>query len=162
MICSHNFCGQVPFYFSIFWDNYQVISIDLSCFETSMEDLSKTIIHGLPILKQFEESSAHSILTPAPNEVPGNQPYGSARCKISPICLVTDVFASHATGEQIKKTISASCKPSNVVYLILCRRCGQQYLRETEWLSHCRINGHSHDIAHRRTNISVVANLMTT
>ena len=60
-------------------------------------------------------------------------------------------------GWQYKVKIKASCKSSNVIYLITCRRCGQQYVGKTEQLLHCRINNHRYDITHRRTEESHVA-----
>ena len=62
-----------------------------------------------------------------------------------------DVLSSHTTGDQFKVKTRASCKSSSVIYLVTCRRCGQQYVGEMGQLLHCRINGHHFDITHRRT-----------
>ena len=43
---------------------------------------------------------------------------------------------------RFKMKFAASCKSSNIVYLINCRRCGQQYVGETGQLLHRRINDH--------------------
>ena len=51
----------------------------------------------------------------------------------------------------------ASCKSFNIVYLITCRRCGQQYEGETGLPLHRRINSHHFDIKQRRTEESPVA-----
>ena len=67
-----------------------------------------------------------------------------------PILLTTDVFSRYMTGEQFKMVITASCKSSNITYIIVCRRCGQHYMGETGQPLHCRINGHCYDIMHRR------------
>ena len=69
----------------------------------------------------------------------------------------TDEFTSHKTGQVFKMKFAASCKSSDIVYLISCRRCGQQYVGETEQQLHCRINSHRYDIRHRRTEESPVA-----
>ena len=74
-----------------------------------------------------------------------------------PILRTTDMFTSHMTGERYRMKGSASCKSSNVIYLIQCRRCGHQYVGETGQPLHSRINGHRSDIAHRRTDESPVA-----
>ena len=50
-----------------------------------------------------------------------------------------------------------SCMSFNIVYLITCRRCGQQYVGETGQPLHCRINSHRSDIKQRRTEKSPVA-----
>ena len=55
-----------------------------------------------------------------------------------------------------KINFAASCKSSNIIYLITCRRCGQQYVGETGQLLHCRINGHRFNITHRNTEESPV------
>ena len=81
----------------------------------------------------------------------------AARCKTCPILVTTDVFTSRTTGRQFKVKVSASCKSSNVIYLIQCKRCGHQYVGETGQPVHLRINGHRFDIMHRRTDESPVA-----
>ena len=69
----------------------------------------------------------------------------------------TDEFSSHTTGQGFKVKFRASCKSSNVIYLITCRRCGLQYVGETGQALHMRVNGHRYDISHRRTDESPVA-----
>ena len=71
--------------------------------------------------------------------------------------MTTDEFTSHKTGQVFKMKFAASCKSSNIVHLISCRRCGPQYVGETGQELHCRINGHRSDIRHRRTEESLVA-----
>ena len=71
--------------------------------------------------------------------------------------MAMDDFSSHKTGESFKLKIKASCKSSNIIYLITCRRCGQQYVGETGQPLHHRINSHRFHIAHGRTDESPVA-----
>ena len=71
--------------------------------------------------------------------------------------MVTDEFSSHTTGKVFKVNFHASCKSSNVIYLITCRRCGLQYVGEMGQPLHMRINGHRYDISHWRTQESPVA-----
>ena len=71
--------------------------------------------------------------------------------------MTTDEFTSHKTGQVFKMKFAASCKSSNIVYLISCRRCGHQYVGETGQQLHCRINSHRYDIRQRRTEESPVA-----
>ena len=52
---------------------------------------------------------------------------------------------------------AASCKSSEIVYLITCRRCGQQYVGKTGQPLHRRINSHQSDIKQSRTEESPVA-----
>ena len=69
--------------------------------------------------------------------------------------LVTaDKFASSMTGEHFKLKLLASCKTSNVICLIQCRRCGLQYVGET---GQPRMNSHCFNIAHGRIDESPLA-----
>ena len=92
-------------------------------------------------------------LTAKSHESPGNYPCGAPKCKTCLILMVTDEFSSHV----FKVKFRASCKSSNVIYLITCRRCGLQYVGETGQPLHLRVNGHRHDITHRKTDESPVA-----
>ena len=89
-------------------------------------------------------------------ELLGNHSCGASRCKTCPILLATDKFSSHATGQHFKIKVNASYKSSNLIYLIMCWRCGQQYVGETEPELHSRINSHWYDIVHKRTKESPV------
>ena len=53
-----------------------------------------------------------------------------------------------------KMKLRPPVKSSNIIYLITCRRCGQQYVGETGQPLHCRVNSHRFNIAHRRTEES--------
>ena len=97
------------------------------------------------------------LTTSTPPEPPGKCPCGAPRYKTCLILRATDEFSSHTTGQTFKVKFPASCKSSNFVYLIMCRRCGLQYVGETGQLLHARVNGHRFDIAYRRTDVSPVA-----
>ena len=71
--------------------------------------------------------------------------------------MAMDEFSSHKTGGNFKLKIKASCKFSNVIYLITCRRCDQQYVGKTGQPLHRQINSHRFDIANGRTDESPVA-----
>ena len=107
--------------------------------------------------RNLRDLLVRATLTTKPHESPGNYPCGVPRCKTCPILRVTDEFSSHTTGKVFKVNFRASCKSSNVIYLITCRRCGLQYVGETGQPLHMRMNGHRYDIAHRRTEESPVA-----
>ena len=96
-------------------------------------------------------------LTVTSQKPPGNRPCGAAGCKTCPILTATDEFTSHTTGRVFKINFAASCKSSNIIYLITCRRCGQQYVGETGQPLHLRINGHRFNITHGKTEESPVA-----
>ena len=41
-------------------------------------------------------------------------------------------FKSAVTGENFRAKVTANCKTSNLIYLMECRKCNKQYVRETE------------------------------
>ena len=71
--------------------------------------------------------------------------------------LSTSKFSSQMTGKKFEMRLKASWKSPEVVYLIICRRCGQQYVGETGQPLHRRISSHRYNIAHQRTDESPVA-----
>ena len=106
-------------------------------------------------LEGFPGSS--DLTTSTPPKLPTNYPCGASRYKTCPTLRATDEFSSHTTGQTYKVKFRTSCKSSNVVYLITCRRYGLQYVGETSQLLHVRVNGHRFDFAHLRTEVSPVA-----
>ena len=107
--------------------------------------------------KNLRDFLVRATLTTNNQEPPGNRPCGATGCKTCPILTATDEFTSHTTGLVYKMNFAASCKSSNIIYLITCRRCGQQYVGETGQPLHRRVNNHRFNIAHRRTEESPVA-----
>ena len=61
-----------------------------------------------------------------------------------------DKFSSTVTGKSYRVKATASCKMSNVVYLIECHQCRKQYVGEMENPFHKQMNGHRSDIRHRQ------------
>ena len=55
-------------------------------------------------------------------------------------------FSSYRTGRRYNIRTHMTCKSSNIVYLITCRKCSVQYVGETENPLHIRMNGHRSDI----------------
>ena len=81
--------------------------------------------------RNLRDLLVRTTLTAMLHESHGNYPCGASKCKTCPILMVTDEFSSHTTEKVFKVKFRASCKSSNVIYLITCRRCGPQYLGET-------------------------------
>ena len=75
----------------------------------------------------------------------GSHGCGRARCKTCAHVRTGTDFVSTVTGERFRANVDATCKTSNVVYLIECLRCRKQYVRETENPLHLRMNGHRSD-----------------
>ena len=107
--------------------------------------------------RNLKDFLVRATLTPTPSNSPGNYPCGVPRCKTCPFLKVMDEFSSHMTGQLFKVKFCASCKSSNIVYLITCRRCGLQYVGEMIQTLHAMINGHRSGIMHHRTDVSPVA-----
>ena len=61
-----------------------------------------------------------------------------AGCTTCPILTATNKFTSHTNCQKFKMKFVASCKSSNIVNLITCRRCGQQYMGKTGQLLYRR------------------------
>ena len=49
-----------------------------------------------------------------------------------------------------------TCKSSNVIYCLTCKKCGDQYIGETEQELHCRQRGHLHDINSNKAGLPYV------
>ena len=125
------------------------------------ERLRDAFLHP-PLIAFRRPRNLRDLLVRAPlnailNEMAGNRPCRAAGCKTCPILTATDEFTSYKTGQKFKMKFAASCKSSNIIYLITCRRCGQQYVGKTGQPLHRRVNGHRFKIVHRRTEESPVA-----
>ena len=70
--------------------------------------------------------------------------------------VATDVLSSYTNGEQFRVKVRDPCKSSCVVNLIMCMRCGQQFVGKTRQSLHYKINSHRFGIMHRRTEVSHV------
>ena len=75
-------------------------------------------------------------------EPPGSYRCGSSRCKTCPALVTTKEFVSHITGEKHLLKNKVTCKSSNVIYMIQCALCGQQYVVRTGQPLHVRMNNY--------------------
>ena len=64
-------------------------------------------------------------------------------------------FKSTVTNERFQARMDATCKTSNVVYLIECAKCYKQYVGETENPLHLQMNGHRSDYSRKLHDKSV-------
>ena len=65
----------------------------------------------------------------------------------------TGAAKSNTTGETITLRQHTTCKTSNVIYLIECSKCNEQYVGETGHPVHHRGNQHRSDIQGGHKNI---------
>ena len=91
---------------------------------------------SLPIIAFRRPRNLHNLpvradITSKISDPPGTFRCEARMCKTCPLLVTTDMFSSSVTGECFKLKLCASCRTSNVIYLIQCRRCGLQYVGET-------------------------------
>ena len=113
-------------------------------------------VNCLSLDNKFEGSLGQSGIKINTQRAPGNWRCDTVRCKMCSILMTKDEFASHTTGQRYKVKGHASCKSSNIIYLIECKRCGHQCIGETSQPLRCRIIGHRSYIMHQRTDESPV------
>ena len=98
----------------------------------------------------------------APPTPPGNTPCESRGCKTCKIIKQDISFTSHTTGQTYRVRAAFTCKTRNVVYMIQCKKCGLQYVGETENPLHIRINGHRSDIRTKKLEKPVASHFQPT
>ena len=101
--------------------------------------------------KNLRDLLTRAELKPPPQLVPGNKPCGRPRCKTRPTLMATDMFTSKTSGKSYNMRSSTTCKTANLIYLIQCKKCGCQYVGETEQALNERMNSHRTDIRHKKT-----------
>ena len=97
-------------------------------------------------LRNLRDLLVRATLNVTCHEMPGNCPCRAAGFKMCSIFMTTNEFTSRMSGQNFKKKFATSSKSANIVYLITCRRCGQQHVGESGQPLHCRINTHYHNI----------------
>ena len=73
-------------------------------------------------------------------------------CRTCQFVQTGKLVRAKATSEVVEINTNVSCRDSNVVYLINCNRCGEQYIGETEKTLHTRFSQHQSYVKNR--NIS--------
>ena len=97
------------------------------------------------------------ITTPAPPPGTGSSPCNYRRCKCCAEIVTCNSFSSKSTGRTYNIRSEVTCRSSNLVYLISCKKCGLQYIGETQQPLHVRMNGHRSDIRTRKTEKPIAA-----
>ena len=87
--------------------------------------------------------------------IPGTFPCGRARCVTCPHIHHTTEIVGPSGSTQIKD--SFSCTSKNVVYVIVCLKCGELYVGETGRMLAERFREHLGDVRHARPNKEVAA-----
>ena len=71
--------------------------------------------------------------------------------------LETDYITSFSNGKTYQLQTVATCKTHNVIYLIQCQKCSQQYVGESGQALHERLNSHRSDVRLKKIEKSVSA-----
>ena len=127
-----------------------------------LSERMKKAVPAPPIIAYRRPKNLRDLLTrtelkPPPQLVPRNEPCGRPRCKTCPTLMATDKFTSKTSGKIYNMRSSATCKTGNLIYLIQCKKCGCQYVDETEQALNERMNSHRTDIRHKKTGEPVSA-----
>jgi len=77
---------------------------------------------------------------------------GSNRCKTCPVYNTSSRFTSSFTNKSypVFSSVSLSCHSFDIIYLITCKECGQQYVGQTTQRLHIRVSGHRNNIKNNR------------
>ena len=114
-----------------------------------------TIAYRRP--KNLRDLLVRADLAPRTPHPRGTTLCGRSRCKTCSALISTDTFTSHYTGKTYTLRTAATCKSRDVVYLLQCRKCGLQYVGETEQALNERLNSHRSDINRKSKDKPVAA-----
>ena len=161
--CKQDKCVRTPLVvmyhplYHLFIRPPSAISLSFMCLRMTVGKLSTTTTDRLPPYKELEWSPGLSNSNFHPTWVAWQPSVQSFLVQNLSYKDGNGQFSNHNTGESFKLKMKASCKSSNIIYFITCRRCGQQYVGETGQPLHHRINSHRFDTAHGRTDESPAA-----
>ncbi len=92
-------------------------------------------------------------------QVPGTSKFPCPRkdkCKICPHLDKSGKITSHTTNIQYESKKFISCKSSNVIYLVICKACGLQYVGQTKRNLYERFSEHFRDIRNKKPKLLCV------
>ena len=81
-----------------------------------------------------------------PPVTPGNTRCTAKHCQACRLMKVCTTFKHRTNGNQYKVRGQITCTTNNVIYMIQCKKCGKQYIGQTENPVKFRINAHVSDI----------------
>lgn len=73
---------------------------------------------------------------------PGCRPCGKARCKVCPHMVTTRESKASFSDFKFNITQNLNCDSSNVIYMLHCNVCGQEYIGQTDTPFRLRFNNH--------------------
>ena len=82
---------------------------------------------------------------------------GDKRCNTCRLGTFGTTIPITSTGKTFHIIHKITCKSSNLIYCITCKKCLAQYIGETEQELHCRQRGHLADINKNQENLPYVS-----
>lgn len=140
----------------------------VTSFHTNISDLNTILKRNLNIL--HADQKLKNIFTEAPfatfRKLPsigrllcpsrirgphnnGCSPCGSPRCQLCKFILTSSEITSYTSPFSMKITHTVNCKTPNIIYILHCTLCHQQYVGETQNSMTERFYGHKSDIVHK-------------
>ena len=86
----------------------------------------------------------------------GFSPCGDKRCNTCTLGTFGTSIPITSTGSTFTIKHHLTCKSSNVIYCVTCKKCRDQYIGETDQELHCRQRGHLSDIRNNKQGIPYV------
>ena len=81
-----------------------------------------------------------------------SNPCHTRLCRYCPRLNKTGRIRCHATNREYVTKHNVTCKSSNVIYCISCKKCGMQYVGQTKNRLMDRFQAHFYNIGHNRPN----------
>ena len=111
-----------------------------------VSDRMKLVAPSPSLLANRRPWNLKDLLTKATVKLPyrhkGSHGCRRPRCKTCAHMKLGTSFTSKITNERFRANVDATCKSSNVVYLIECVKCKKPYVGEMENPLHLWVNGH--------------------
>ena len=124
-----------------------------------LRDCSVVLTDVLNNAKQSIPHKTSNVISCMKSKGNGTKCCGSKRCKTCPLINTSDSFTSSYTNKTFKVSQGdlLTCKSSNVIYLITCKKCGFQYVGETKCTLQNRFNGHRGSILGKKKKHTYLA-----
>ena len=125
-------------------DEYQSLVDELEELESDnqeLEDVNQSLLKELEKLRRYLVRNGLQHLLPA-----ATYKCHVSRCKICEHIRTAPKIERHSTGEKYSVKQFMTCQTPNLVYLIQCKRCGQQYVGQTGRTLKERIYEHCREI----------------
>ena len=143
----------LPFVFTHNPRNPNMVSLVHSTLDVLQSDnrMNETLKSNKVIISRRQPSNLKSLLTRAKfcsdiDTNGGSSKCQDKRCGTCPFLRETDHIEIKSTGESFKIKTSMNCKSKNLLYIITCHGCGEQYVGKTNDNLNNRVRVHKQHI----------------